>query len=85
MPDSIPASNFIEVTDSFESEHGGCRYLRKIDPLDRDCLIIRGDRREELNDMPKDKLLDWYRANIDGNKISAHSILDVLRKDCENK
>lgn len=31
---------------------------------DRDCLIIAGDRREELTDVPKEKLRDWYEQNI---------------------
>lgn len=46
---------------------------------DRDCLIIAGDRREELNDMPKEQLRDWYAQNIDGNRNSMETIIEVLR------
>lgn len=45
-----------------------------------DCLIIAGDRREELNDMPKEKLREWYQANITGNRNSMETILEGLRE-----
>jgi hypothetical protein len=47
---------------------------------DRDCLIIAGDRREELKDMPKEQLRDWYATHIDGNRNSMETILHALRE-----
>jgi hypothetical protein len=47
---------------------------------DRDCLIIGGDRREELANMPKEELRDWYAANIDGNRNSMETILCQLKE-----
>lgn len=46
---------------------------------DRDCLIIAGDRRRELNDMPKNQLRAWYAANIEGNRNSMETIIEALR------
>lgn len=37
---------------------------------DREMLIIRGDWRSELDDMPKEQLRAWYAARIDGNRNS---------------
>lgn len=47
---------------------------------DRDVLIIAGDRREELNDMPKEKLRDWYSANIEGNRNSMETVIQSLKE-----
>jgi hypothetical protein len=46
---------------------------------DRDCLIIAGDRRDELDSMPKEELREWYAANIDGNRNSMETIIETLR------
>lgn len=46
---------------------------------DRDCLIISGDRRDELATMPKEQLRQWYADNIDGNRNSAETVLEALR------
>jgi hypothetical protein len=46
---------------------------------DRDVLIIAGDRREELAEMPKGELRGWYAANIEGNRNSMGAILHALR------
>lgn len=48
---------------------------------DRDCLIIGGDRREELAMMPKEKLRDWYAANIEGNRNSMGALLHALKPE----
>lgn len=48
---------------------------------DRDCLIIAGDRRKELNDMPKEQLRQWYADNIDGNRNSMETIIHALKQD----
>lgn len=47
---------------------------------DRDCLIIGGDRREELAALPKEQLRDWYAANIDGNRNSLETLLEAARE-----
>lgn len=47
---------------------------------DRDVLIIRGDRREELKDMPKEQLKDWYYKNIEGNRNSMETIIQTLKE-----
>lgn len=107
--------NFENVTDEYERENGGERWLRRIDSKcwisvlhrltgfgymewetaivfliepnsrakrwasdDRDCMIIAGDRRMELDDTPKEKLREWYSANIDGNRNSMETILKVM-------
>jgi hypothetical protein len=46
---------------------------------DRDCLIIGGDRREELATMPKEQLRQWYEDNINGNRNSMGTLLHALR------
>jgi len=46
---------------------------------DRDCLIIRGDWREELATMPKCELKEWYKSNINGNKNSIETLLEALK------
>ena len=53
---------------------------KRWDSDDRDCLIIAGDRREELAAMPKEHLRDWYAANIDGNRNSMETILHCAKK-----
>lgn len=47
---------------------------------DRDCLIIGGDRREELEAMPKEQLREWYAATIDGNRNSMETLLHALKQ-----
>ena len=108
---------FTEVTDNYERQQGGERWLRRIDDKcwvsvlhrltgfgymewetaivflieegsrpkrwasdDRDCLIIRGDWREELATMPKEHLRDWYAAHIDGNRNSMETIIHEARQ-----
>ena len=110
------SASFVDVTDDYEREQDGERWLRRIDPKcwisalyrrtgfgwmewetaivfiieegsrpkrwgsdDRDCLIIGGDRREELATMPKEQLRDWYAANIDGNRNSMETVLHALK------
>ncbi len=46
---------------------------------DRDCLIIAGDRREELAEMPKEQLRQWYQENIEGNRNSMETLLVNLK------
>lgn len=41
---------------------------------DRDCLIITGDRREELATMPAEQLRAWYAAHIKGYRSSMETI-----------
>src|SRR6266404_4900368 len=41
---------------------------KRFESDDQDCLIIAGDRREELALMPKEQLREWYRNNIEGNR-----------------
>ena len=45
---------------------------------DREQLIIRGDWRNELNDMPKEQLRDWYAARIDGNRNSWDTFMRAI-------
>lgn len=109
-----------EVTDNFDREHDGERWLRRIDShcwisalyrltgfgyhewetaivfrkqlpegqketwKDRDVLIIAGDRREELGNMPKEKLREWYDNNIKGNKCSFDTKLENLQEQLDN-
>jgi hypothetical protein len=40
--------------------------------------IIRGDWRNELSTMNKEELLRWYDDNIEGNKNSMETFLDLL-------
>ena len=47
---------------------------------DRDCLIIAGDRRAELADVPEERLRSWYAENIEGNRNSMESLLHALRQ-----
>lgn len=106
-------SNFEDITEQWNRDEGGERWIRRIDPScwlsalyrltgfgwhewetaivfvhdggqdrtwrDRDCLIIAGDRRAELNDMPKDKLRAWYESNINGNRNSMETILEAAK------
>lgn len=46
---------------------------------DRDCLIIGGDRREELAALEKDRLHQWYSDNINGNRNSMETLLESVR------
>lgn len=46
---------------------------------DRDCLIIAGDRREELATMPKEQLRQWYWDNINGNRNSVETLLESIK------
>jgi hypothetical protein len=46
---------------------------------DREVLIIAGDRRQELNDMPLEQLKPWYYANIEGNRNSMESLIKALK------
>jgi len=46
---------------------------------DREVLIIRGDRREELNDVPEDQLRQWYQDHIDGNRNSMETMIEALK------
>jgi hypothetical protein len=50
---------------------------------DRDCLIIAGDRREELAKMPKEQLREWHAAHIDGNRNSMDTVLNALKQSCQ--
>ena len=47
---------------------------------DRELLMIRGDWRQELNDMPKERLRDWYAARIDGNRNSWDTLMAAIEK-----
>lgn len=47
-------------------------------PGSREVLIIGGEWRRELNDMPKEQLRDWYAANIDGNRNSMDTLMQSL-------
>ena len=51
---------------------------------DRTVLIVHGDWRSELNDMPKDQLRAWYDAKIDDNRTTMHEILHQLNKAAES-
>jgi hypothetical protein len=51
---------------------------RKPGIMDRDCLIIRGDHREELATMPKEQLREWYDANINGNRNSFETLMEAI-------
>ncbi len=101
-----------ECTSEHDREHGGERWIRRIDNKcwisalyrmtgfgwmewetaivfviedgsrpkrwasdDRDCLIIKGDRRKELSEIPKEQLRQWYQANIDGNRNSFETLI----------
>ena len=46
----------------------------------REVLIICGDWRHELNDMPKEQLRDWYAKNIDGNRNSMETFMEAVRE-----
>lgn len=60
-------------------DDSGPGQISEIPPLlSREFLIIRGDRRCELNDMPKEQLRDWYAANIDGNRNSMDTLMQSL-------
>ena len=48
---------------------------------DRDCLIISGDRRAELTNIPKEQLRQWYADNIDGNRNSMETLLEALKSN----
>lgn len=45
---------------------------------DREFLIIGGDWRNELDDMPKEQLRDWYAAHIEGNRNSWDTLMKAL-------
>lgn len=47
---------------------------------DRDCLIIAGDRRDELATIPKEQLRQWYEDHIEGNRNSIDTILTDLKE-----
>lgn len=48
---------------------------------DRDCLIIAGDRRAELAEVPEERLRSWYAENIGGNRNSMDTLLHTLKSD----
>ncbi len=110
-------SVFEEITNDYEREGGGERWIRRLDPKcwisvlhrltgfgrlewetaivfiiepgsrpkrwasdDRDCLIIAGDRRAELETMPKEQLRQWYASNIEGNRNSLETIIEEAKK-----
>ena len=53
---------------------------------DQECLIIAGDRRVELETMPKEQLRDWYKKNIEGNRNSMDTFInaiDAARKEAQ--
>lgn len=116
LPEStyLPTDGFVSIEDGFVEEHGGARWIRRIDPMcwisamhrmtgfgymewetalvfihevegrertwkDRDCLIIAGDRREELASMPKEHLCQWYADHIEGNRNSMETLLEALK------
>ena len=45
---------------------------------DRDCLIIAGDRREELEGVEPADWRQWYADRIDGNRNSFETILEKI-------
>jgi hypothetical protein len=45
---------------------------------DRDCLIIAGDRREELEGVHPNDWRQWYTDRIDGNRTSFEAVLDAI-------
>ena len=47
---------------------------------DRDVLIIRGDWRDELAGMPKDRLREWYADRIDGNRNSIETVIEAMKQ-----
>ena len=47
---------------------------------DRDVLIIRGDWRDELAEMPKERLRGWYEENICGNRNSIETVIEALKQ-----
>ena len=51
---------------------------------DREFLMIRGDWRDELNDMPKEQLRDWYAARIDGNRNSWDTLMQAIENAAES-
>lgn len=50
---------------------------------DRDCLIIAGDRRTELADVPEERLRSWYAEKIEGNRNSMETVLHALKPNAE--
>ena len=46
---------------------------------DRDVLMLRGDWREELSDMPKEQLRQWYADRIDGNRTTMDALLECVQ------
>lgn len=53
---------------------------KRFESDDRDCLIIAGDRREELADRPKEELRQWYQENINGNRNSMETLLTKIQE-----
>jgi hypothetical protein len=47
---------------------------------DRECLIIKGDRREELAEVPKHELRKWYEDHIDGNRNSFETVIEEAKR-----
>ena len=62
------------------SEWETCIVDRDQPTRDLQYKIIRGDRRDELATMPKEKLAEWYAANIEGNRNSMDSFIDAIKK-----
>lgn len=48
---------------------------------DRKCLIIAGDRRDELAALVEDELAVWYYSNIEGHRNSMETLLEALKGD----
>lgn len=57
---------------------------RKPTSKDVECLIIRGDRREELAAMPKEELRSWYKRNIEGNQNSMETLLSEIKREIKS-
>jgi|FLOH01.1.fsa_nt_gi hypothetical protein len=48
---------------------------------DRDCLIIAGDRREELEGVEPADWRQWYADRIDGHRNSFETVLEAIKGD----
>jgi hypothetical protein len=48
---------------------------------DRDCLIIAGDRREELEGVEPADWRQWYADRIDGSRNSFETVLEAIKGD----
>lgn len=51
---------------------------------DRECLIVRGDHREELEDKTEQEIMEWYAAHSHG-KNSFETLMGAIQESSQQE